>query len=160
MRLKPIGFSFAAVTALCLIAAPARAQGKGHDKDRGAVVDHHTAAAQAHDADRDSDHDGERGASVDRRSHVPPGLAKKGGLPPGQAKKLYGTDQGMSTLRDVLAQRGYTIVRTGSSGDTRSLYYRYRNGTLHRAVIAPGTNQLSFSNVPASILQQVLSRLY
>ena len=42
-----------------------------------------TAAAKPHD-------DGPPGQVKKEEGNGPPGLAKKGGLPPGQAKKLYG----------------------------------------------------------------------
>jgi hypothetical protein len=91
---------------------------------------------------------------------VPPGLAKKGGLPPGQAKKIYRTDDGVVVLRDVFGAHGYTVVRTASSGDTRYVYYRLKKGTTRRAVILPGTERLAFQNVPATLLREVLARLY
>jgi hypothetical protein len=177
MRLKSLGFSSAVVTALCLAAAPVQAQGRGHaqDKDHGKSADHSTAASHRHTGDDD------RGATTVRgRSDVPPGLAKKGGVPPGLAKKggvppglakkggvppglanhRYDADQGAGTLRDILARHGYTVVRTRTDGNSRDVYYRYRNGMLHRAIVAPGTDRLSFSNVPSTVLKDVLARLY
>ena len=91
---------------------------------------------------------------------VPPGLAKKGGLPPGQAKKIYRPDEGVVVLRDVFGRHGYTIVRTASNGDARYVYYRASDGTVRRAIIRPGTDRLAFSNVPAVLLREILARLY
>lgn len=91
---------------------------------------------------------------------VPPGLAKKGGLPPGQAKKIYRPDDGVTVLRDVLGKHGYTVVRTTSNGDSRYVYYRFRDGAVRRAVVLPGTEQLTFQNVPSLLLREVVTRLY
>ena len=92
---------------------------------------------------------------------LPPGLAKKpGGMPPGQYKKLYGTNQGASVLRDVLGRRGYTVVRSEHIGDRDYVYYRLRDGATRRAIVSPGTERLQFSNVPTSMLSEVLSKLY
>jgi hypothetical protein len=95
-----------------------------------------------------------------KKGGVPPGLAKKGGVPPGLAHHRYNADEGAGTLRDILGRHGYTVVRTRTEGSRRDVYYRYRNGTLRRAVVAPGTDRLSFSNVPATVLRDVLARLY
>lgn len=174
MRLKSLGFSFAVTAALCLAAAPAQAQGRGHghDKDRGKSDEHHGAVVdQGHGQDNDQDRGDDRGGAVtDRRPDVPPGLAKKGGVPPGLAKKgglppglarnRYNADQGAGSLRDILAQHGYTVVRSRNDGTSRDVYYRYRNGTLRRAVVSPGANQLSFSNVPSSVLRDLRARLH
>ena len=123
----------AAFAALVLLAAPAAAQGerKGQTKP-------------------------EPNPSV----QTPPGLAKKGGLPPGQAKKIYRPDEGVVVLRDVFGRNGYTIVRTATDGDSRYVWYRTRDGVLRRAIVRPGTERLSFTNVPALVLREVLARLY
>jgi len=98
---------------------------------------------------------------VDRGRSIPPGLAKKPGqMPPGQYKKRYGTYEGATVLGDIMRRRGYTVIRTVPSGDSRYVYYRYGNGLEQRAIIRPGTDRLMFSNVPSSILQAVLSYLY
>jgi len=91
---------------------------------------------------------------------IPPGLAKKGGLPPGQAKKIYRANDGVDVLRDVFGQHGYTVVRTANDGESRYVYYRFRKGTVRRAIVRPGTERLSFRNVPESLLREVLARLY
>lgn len=91
---------------------------------------------------------------------VPPGLAKKGGLPPGQAKKLYRPDEGVVVLRDVFSRHGYRVIRTVNDGDARVVYYRLGNGSLRRAIVRPGTEQLVFINVPDVLLREVLIRLY
>jgi hypothetical protein len=91
---------------------------------------------------------------------VPPGLEKKGGLPPGQAKKIYRADDGVVVLRDIFGQHGYTVVRTANSGDSRYVYYRLRDGAVRRAVIIPGPERLTFRNVPDVLLREVLARLY
>lgn len=172
MSLKSLGFSVATVTALCLAAAPAQAQGnsKGHDHGHGhaASAAHNEHGRSASAADRDNDN-GRGVEGVDRRPDVPPGLAKKGGVPPGLAKKggvppglahhRYSTDEGAGTLRDILTRHGYTVVRTSNNGTYRDVYYRYHNGGLHRAIVGPGTSQLSFSNVPSSVLRDLKARL-
>ena len=91
---------------------------------------------------------------------VPPGLVKKGGVPPGQAKKMYRADDGVVVLRDIFGQHGYTVVRTSNHGDSRYVYYRLRNGTVRRATISPGTDHLAFHNVPELVLREVLTRLH
>jgi hypothetical protein len=92
---------------------------------------------------------------------VPPGLANRpGGLPPGQYKRLYASDQGANVLRDVLGRRGYTVVRTQPVGTSEYVYYRLRDGATQRAIVSPGRERLQFGNVPSSLLSEVLARLY
>jgi hypothetical protein len=110
------------------------------------------------DPRRDDRRDDRYGTQARR---IPPGLAKKpGGMPPGQYKKLYGTDRGVSVLRDVLGRRGYTVVRTQDVGESEYVYYRLRDGETRRAIVSPGRDRLQFSNVPQSMLSEVLSKLY
>ena len=151
-----IGF---AAAALVFAAVPVMAQGKGkgHGNDKG-----------------DKGHKGDdRVVVVESNGSVntvPPGLAKKGGLPPGLAKKpggmppgqykKYTARQGVGVLREVLGRNGYTYVRSAPYGESRYVYYRAPDGTIQRAIVGPGTTQLSFTNVPALVLQQVLARLY
>ena len=132
---------------------------RGDDDDRGARVDR---GDQDDRGDEASNRDHRPGVppGLAKKGGVPPGLAKKGGYPPGQANRRYNTDEGAGTLRDILAQHGYTIVRSSNNGSYRDVYYRYHNGTLHRAIVAPGTNQLSFRNVPSSVLRDLKARLY
>jgi hypothetical protein len=103
-------------------------------------------------------------ATAQGRGHghnkVPPGLAKKGGLPPGQAKKIYRADDGVNVLRDIFGQHGYTVVRTAGSGDARYVYYRMRDGATRRAIVTPGPDRLSFRNVPDALVREALARLY
>ena len=91
---------------------------------------------------------------------VPPGLEKKGGLPPGQAKKIYRADDGVAVLRDIFGQHGYTVVRVTNSGESRYVYYRLREGAVRRAVVIPGPERLTFRSVPDLLLREVLARLY
>ena len=92
---------------------------------------------------------------------VPPGLAKKpGGMPPGQYKKMYRADQGADVLGGVMRRRGYTVVRTEPYGSSQYVFYRLGNGTVQRAIVSPGAERLQFSNVPAALVNEVLSRLY
>jgi hypothetical protein len=44
--------------------------------------------------------------------------------------------------------------------DSRYVYYRTRDGALHRAIVSQGPDRLRFSNVPSSLLEQVLAALY
>jgi hypothetical protein len=138
--------------ALLMVAGAAQAQGKGHGdkgKDKVVVVQRsngEVVAVPRHDV------------AVRK---VPPGLAKKPGMmPPGQYKKLYTTSQGADVLSSVFRRHGYTVTRIVPSGTSRYVYYRLRNGREHRAIIRPGTDRLSFVNVPSSLLSQVLSSLY
>jgi hypothetical protein len=148
--LKALGIAAAAMT----LAGSAQAQGKGKGRD--------------HDRDHDRD-DRHRAVVVHRANgdvllvprNVPPGLAKKPGhMPPGQFKKRYTTLQGANTLADVLRRRGYAVQRVVPSGSSRVVYYRDPDGFVHRAIVSPGANQLGFSNVPSSLLHEVLSALY
>ena len=91
---------------------------------------------------------------------TPPGLAKKGGLPPGQAKKIYRADDGVVVLRDVFGRRGYTVVRTRTDGDARYVYYRRGDGPIRRAIVRPGEERLVFTNVPSTLLREVMAQLY
>ena len=147
---------FGVAIATVALAGSAQAQGKSHEhhgKDRG--------------KDRGDDRrevvrtDNGDVVVIPRDQHVPPGLAKKPGhMPPGQYKKMYSPSQGASILSDIFRQRGYTVTRLVTSGPSRYVYYRGTDGRLRRAIVSPGTSQLSFNNVPAQILQEVLSRLY
>ncbi len=152
---KQILRASAVALATLALAASAQAQGKSKDKDkdkgkangdrdRGAVVTSNGEVVLPAQANR-----------------VPPGLAKKPGqMPPGQYKKRYGVTDGASVLSQVLGQGGYVVQRVVPAGTSRYVYYRGTDGLVHRAIVSPGTDQLSFRNVPASLLQQVLSRLY
>ena len=91
---------------------------------------------------------------------TPPGLAKKGGLPPGQAKKIYRADDGVVVLRDVFGRRGYTVVRTRTDGDARYVYYRRGDGPIRRAIVRPGEERLVFTNVPSTLLREIMAQLY
>jgi hypothetical protein len=175
--------TLAGVAAALVFAAAgtAQAQGKGHGKEHGkehgngARVDErsvdprygHDRQAEPRGEQRRGEYDSryERGRGVPpglaKKGGVPPGLAKKpGGMPPGQYKKLYSTRQGASVLSDVLGRRGYTVVRNADAGTSEYVYYRDRNGTLRRAIVSPGEDRLRFSNVPSSLLGEVLARLY
>jgi hypothetical protein len=148
-----------AALALCVVAAGAQGQGKGQGKGHGNGHGNGKGNGDGHGVAGVDGRSDERG-EVGRENRIPPGLAKKGGLPPGQAKKMYRPDEGVSTLTDVFGRHGYTVVRTESYGDSRYVYYRQRNGAIRRAVVMPGTDRLGFRNVPSSLLQEVLSRLY
>jgi hypothetical protein len=158
----------AAVFAICLIAGSASAQGKGHDKDKGDDKNHgddkHEAEKDQHLGNNDQHHDLGRPVLVTTNNgvyrKVPPGLAKKGGLPPGQAKKYYHPAEGIPVMRQVFLRHGYTVVRTQPYGTSQYVYYRQANGPIQRAVIVPGTSQLGFQNVPQTLVQEILSRLY
>ena len=170
-------------TAALLVASATQAQGKGHDhgkKDRDhdvmvrrGSIDRDDVYDRDHDGDDDRDHDRDRGIYRDERGlyrdsrRIPPGLAKKPGqMPPGQYKKMYrtygtfGTYDGASVLGQIMRQRGYNVMRIVPSGDSHLVYYRYNNGAMRRAIVQPGTDHLMFSNVPASLLQLVMARLY
>ena len=169
-----------AAASLAFMAVSAGAQGKSHDKgDKGkghdkGKVERHDVRDRDHDSNRDRirndvrirdndrddrDHDRNRDVFVDGR-RIPPGLAKKpGGMPPGQYKKRYGTTQGVTVLSDILGQRGYTVIRTVPAGESRYVYYRASDGTVRRAIVSPGREQLTFTNVPADLLREVLARL-
>ena len=138
--------------ALLMVASAAQAQGKGHGhkgKDKVVAVQRDNGEIVA--VPRHGDAVGK----------VPPGLAKKPGMmPPGQYKKLYTTSQGADVLSSVFRRHGYTVTRVVPSGTSRYVYYRLRNGREQRAIIRPGTDRLSFVNVPSSLLSQVLSSLY
>ena len=109
--------------------------------------------------DRDRDEDNDRGWKHGKK--VPPGLAKKPGqMPPGQYKKRYGTNQGASVLGDILRRDGYSVLRTVPRDGSQYVYYRTRDGAERRAIVTDGRDRLSFSNVPQSVLEQVLSALY
>jgi hypothetical protein len=114
--------------------------------------------------DYDPRYDRARGSvppGLAKKGGLPPGLAKKpGGMPPGQYKKLYNTHQGASVLSDVLGRRGYPVVRSTDAGDSEYVYYRDHDGRIRRAIVSPGSDRLRFSNVPSSLLSEVISRLY
>lgn len=154
----------ALAAALLATAGAAQAQGKGHGKGHGQGQGQGQGNGKAEDRRderRDERRDDRGGLVVDRQDRVPPGLAKKpGGMPPGQYKKRYGTNDGASILTEVLGQRGYTVVRTTPAGRSQYVFYRGTDGRVRRAIVSPGAERLTFRNVPASLLQEVLSRLY
>lgn len=140
-----------------------RGQVRGRDNDRIRDHDRIRDNDRIRDDDRIRDNDRDRGRNDDvfvNGRRVPPGLAKKpGGMPPGQYKKRYGTTQGVSVLSEILGQRGYTVVRTVPAGESRYVYYRASDGSVRRAIVSPGREQLTFTNVPADLLREVLARL-
>ncbi|CAN5915588.1 hypothetical protein BH11GEM2_BH11GEM2_04560 [soil metagenome] len=164
----------AAALAVCIIAGSASAQGKGHEKEHGKGEETHQEGgkhqdegmrqdAEEHRADRrhmDAAHPVAMMHRDEDYRKVPPGLAKKGGMPPGQAKKYYRAVEGVPVMRDVFVHHGYTVVRTQPYGNSEYVYYRLANGPIQRAVIVPGTAQLGFQNVPQALIQEILSRLY
>lgn len=143
--------------AVMALAGTAQAQGKGKGKEKHGEkhADKRANATIIHRADGDV-------VIVPRNGRkVPPGLAKKPGqMPPGQYKKIYRTQDGASILSDIFRRRGYTVTRLVPYGDSRYVYYRGTDGRIRRAIVSPGADRLSFSNVPAAILQEVLARLY
>jgi hypothetical protein len=165
----------AGVTAVALLVASAgtaQAQGKGHGKEHKSVQadvrgdDRHRDDRHVYDGRRGDDRhvydsNGEYDGRYDRARNVPPGLAKKpGGMPPGQYKKLYSAHQGAYVLSDVLGRRGYPVVRSADAGTSEYVYYRDHDGRVRRAIVSPGDDRLRFSNVPSSLLSEVLARLY
>ena len=161
-------------TAALLVASAgtAEAQGKGHGKDHKSARaevrgdERHRDDRRVYDSHGDYEPRDDRSRSavrpgLARKGGLPPGLAKKpGGMPPGQYKKLYSADQGAYVLSDVLGRRGYPIVRRADAGTSEYVYYRDRDGRIRRAIVSPGDGRLRFSNVPSSLLNEVLSRLY
>lgn len=168
---------------LLLAGGTAKAQGKGHGHGHGHDGDdNHSQQVRGHDRDRNRgrqmgghDRDDDQGRRSDqgrgygnggmppglaKKGGMPPGLAKTGGVPPGQLKKYYRPDDGVSVLSDVFGRHGYTVVRTVPNGDARYVYYRYRNGGVRRAIVRPYNDQLSFSNVPNTLLREVIARLH
>lgn len=157
---------FATVAALCFAAAPAYAQGRGHGHGNNGHANGH-GNGHGRGSENGEVVVGGNGGMVPpgiqrqaEEGRVPPGLAKKGGLPPGQARKMYTPYQGATVLGQILGQYGYPVVRTRRYGSSRYVYYRRPDGSLARAIVAPGSDQLTFRNVPAQILQAVLARLY
>jgi hypothetical protein len=167
---KALGVAAATIA----LATTAQAQGRGRDRDHDRDRDRREHRDDG-DWRRDRDHRGRDrdGATAEHRANgdiwrvpqnrrVPPGLAKKPGqMPPGQFKKHYYTPyQGATTLGGFLRRGGYRVDRIGSAGDSRLVYYRGPDGILRRAIVSPGADRLGFSNVPSSLLQQVMSALY
>jgi hypothetical protein len=132
-----------AAAALTLLSGSALAQGKGQAKEKNKDKSHRDDVVR-----------------VESNGRTAPGLAKKpGGMPPGQYKKLHPT-QGASVLREVLGRHGYTYVRTTPYGESQYVYYRAADGVVRRAIVSQGPQRLTFTNVPSSLLQEVLSLLY
>lgn len=170
-----------AIAALALASGAAGAQGKGHEKGhehghdkvqaKGATpATQVTKARKAQPVrgsdgvvirDRDRDVYGNRDDRDRNGVKVPPGLAKKPGqMPPGQYKKRYGTNEGADVLGGILRRRGYSVLRVVPNGESQYVYYRLRDGSERRAVVSPGEDRLVFRNVSASLLQEVLAKLY
>ena len=147
--IRIVGITAAAFALATTAGAQGKAKGKAKEKD-----DHHATTGVIY---RDRD-----GRDVYNGSaKVPPGLAKKPGqMPPGQYKKRYGTNEGADVLGGILRRRGYSVLRVVPSGDSRYVYYRYNDGVTRRAIVSPGTERLTFTNVPATLLREVLAALY
>ena len=161
---RTLGLSAAA---LLVVSSAASAQGKSQDK----AVKHDKHVSKASKSvrtdDRRDDRRDDRVIIRDGRdvygngAKVPPGLAKKPGqMPPGQYKKRYGTNEGADVLGGIFRRRGYTVLRVVPAGDSRYVYYRLRDGGERRAIVSPGTDRLTFTNVPAALLREVLAQLY
>jgi len=171
-----LGRVLALTAAAMLVSGSANAQGKSQEKSAkpnkpAKQVEKMKHVDDLHDDDRRSERavvrDGNR--DVDGRHRdgygngvkTPPGLAKKpGGLPPGQYKKRYGTNEGADILGGVLRRRGYSVLRVVPAGDSRYVFYRLRDGREQRAIVSTGSERLRFQNVPASLLQEVLTAMY
>jgi hypothetical protein len=159
------GLAFAG---LALVSGAAGAQGKGHGKGHGNEKAHGNQAARVDRDDHDRrdvynrdvyDVNGNR--VYNNGAKVPPGLAKKPGqMPPGQYKKRYGTNEGADVLGGILRRRGYSVLRVVPSGPSQYVYYRTPDGYQRRAIVSPGTERLTFTNVPSSLLREVLAALY
>lgn len=156
----------AAALSLAYGTADAQGKGKGNDKvkEKGRAhvnndIRHDDIETRRSDGRVIVDRDG-RIVSGNRRK-VPPGLAKKPGqMPPGQYKKRYGTREGATVLGDIFGRNGYEVQRITAAGQSQYVYYRLPDGSIQRAIVSPGTDRLRFSNVPATLLEEVLRRLY
>lgn len=164
--------------AMLVVSGSASAQGKSQEKANKSAKANKPAKQMAKMKHVDDLHDDRRGdrvivrdgnRDIDGRHRdgygngvkTPPGLAKKpGGMPPGQYKKRYGTNDGADILGGVLRRRGYSVLRVVPAGDSRYVFYRLRDGSEQRAIVSPGTDRLRFRNVPASLLQEVLAAMY
>jgi hypothetical protein len=178
--IRMLGFAFATMT---LAATPVIAQGNGRSVMQVLRDDAKRDARADRDIERDREKEIKRQRKeieraqreADRRRDdrvydqrvygngrkIPPGLAKKPGqMPPGQYKKRYGTNQGASVLGDILRRDGYSVLRTVPRDGSQYVYYRGRDGSERRAIVSQGTDRIGFSNVPQTVLQQVLSVLY
>lgn len=162
MRIHTLVRSITAATfALCVVTGAAAAQGKGKGNDKAKHKDRVDEVVQRPVVVQSNGTVRNGPPGLAKKGGLPPGLAKKpGGLPPGQAKKLYRATDGVVVLRDVFGRHGYTVVRTQPYGTSQYVYYRRGDGAIQRAVIAPGTERLSFQNVPQTLLQEILARLY
>lgn len=152
--------TFTLAAAALVLSATAQAQGNGKAKGKQAAKK--ASASVAHPVHAVT-RDGRviRNGGYDNGVRVPPGLAKKPGqMPPGQYKKRYGTNEGADVLGGILRRRGYPVLRVVPSGQSQYVYYRMRDGSQRRAIVSPGTDRLTFQNVPASLLQEVLAKLY
>ncbi|MEO7711460.1 MAG: hypothetical protein ABIV10_00920 [Gemmatimonadaceae bacterium] len=170
-----LGRVLALTAAAMLVSGSANAQGKSQEKSAKAnkpakqvakmkhVDDLHDDARRSDRAvmrDGNRDVDGRHRDGYGNGVKTPPGLAKKpGGLPPGQYKKRYGTNDGADILGGVLRRRGYSVLRVVPAGDSRYVFYRLRDGSEQRAIVSPGSDRLRFQNVPASLLQEVLAAM-
>ncbi|MCY7379238.1 MAG: hypothetical protein LH467_07890 [Gemmatimonadaceae bacterium] len=171
-----LGRVLALTAAAMFVSGSANAQGKSQEKSAKANKPAKQVAKMKHVDDlHDDDRRSERAVMRDGNRDVdgrhrdgygngvktPPGLAKKpGGLPPGQYKKRYGTNDGADILGGVLRRRGYSVLRVVPAGDSRYVFYRLRDGREQRAIVSPGSDRLRFQNVPASLLQEVLTAMY
>jgi hypothetical protein len=91
---------------------------------------------------------------------------KSKGPPPGHAKKVATVDDGISSARVVLVEKGYTVARVERLGTTRVIYYYRGNrgrgrghGPLEKIVIRPTPERLIFEGGAPSLLAQIRVRV-
>ena len=66
------------------------------------------------------------------------------------------------TMLDQYLAKERAVIDWLNGKSLRSVEARtgINRGTVQRAIVSPGANRLQFNNVPANILQAVLSQLY
>ena len=88
-------------------------------------------------------------------------------VPPGQAKKMASSDDGVRITREVLVSHGYKVVRVESLGRDRVVYYRRGNMGRGRGlgpvmkmyVRQPASDRIVFDKTPSEVLAEIHARM-
>ena len=159
-----------ALSALCLAAGGASAQGKGRGKEQKETpATHH---ASKHETAKTSER---RVVVRDTRRVVRTEPARPVHVErvrvverdkPAHGRKVVTTDRAIVVTREVLVKHGYEVVRVETVRGARVVYYRRGNmgrgrgkGPIVKMVIRPAQERVVFEQAPHGLLAEINGRL-